>query len=384
MALVADTSLASFDQGGNREDLSDVFNLLVQHNHRSVTNAIGIKGEAAKATKHQWVEGELGGMTSALNGALNTTATTANVATGDGVKFRIGTLFKISGNNPEVLQVTSITADALTVVRGYGSTSDPGTNYADTSVIEIISHPVQEDADIATTGRFAEIVRATAYNYTQKFFDYTQVSDTQEAVDKAGVDSELTFQVQAKLEKLWRELNRSLIYGIRSADAGGAASYRSMGGIYEFVTAAGGNATDAAAAAVTYKLLRAEMKDAYDDGGNIDLIVCGTTQKAKISDIYVELRRMERKDSGMGYIVETVLTDFGEARLVLDTTLEADKVLFLDSTRLRALPLQNLAMSMEDVARTGLARKKMISGEYTMEIMNATKAFSVLYNLSTA
>ncbi|MHB9019365.1 MAG: SU10 major capsid protein [Minisyncoccota bacterium] len=379
MAIPGASALSSFDQGGNREDLSDVLASMVEVDVDTALNAIGIKGEAT-ATKHEWVEDALGSVVSSLAAALNTTVTSATVATGDGAKFHIGSLFKIAGNNPEVMQVTAVSTDTLTIVRGYGSTSDPGTNYASGSVIEIISHPAQEDAQFEAR---AHTIRTKAFNYTQVFFDTVDVSDTQEQVSKAGVDSEVAYQLEKKLLEKKRELNIAAIKGIKSADAGSDSSLRSMGGIVEFISAAGGNAIDAAGAALSKTLLDRALRDVYEDGGEGKLVLAGPIQKPKISEFLKEYRRGDMGDK-VGYVVREYDCDFGTVDVRLERYLGNDTVVVLDPARLAVMPLRGCAMYSEDLARTGRSKRKMITGEYTLEVRNATKAHALIYNLATS
>ncbi len=378
MALVAASALGSFDQGGNREDLSDVLAQILEKDRETSLQRIGIGG-AATATKHEWVESALGSTVATLDTTLTTTTTSVVLSSGDGLKFRIGTLFKFAGNNPEVLQVTLVATDTLTVVRGYGSTSDPGTSYTAPAVIEIISHPAQEDADFSAD---SPNIRTKDYNYTQVFTGGISVSDTQEAVDKAGVDSEVTYQTQVKLMEKMRELNIGIIKGIRSADAGSDTSYRSMGGLVEFLSQATGNAADASAASISESLILARMQAIYDDGGNVDTLFVGATQKRKISDFWKDARRRDTETAGA--VINEYETDFGVVRVVLERYLGTDKALFVDSSRVKVMPLTGLAMGMKEIARTGRARKYMIDGEYTLEVRNAKKAHGMLYNLATS
>ena len=372
MALAEATALASFDQAGNREDLSDVLAALFEEDRETTINLIGGVQGQANAVKHEWMEAKLTAWTSALDGALNTAATDPDVTANDGVKFRVGTLFKIR-NEPEVMQVTAVATDALTIVRGYGSTSDPGTNYADGSVIEIISHPVQEDTDPIN---WEKIIRTRKYNYTQIFYKTVKVSDTQEVVSKAGVDSEIDWQAEAKLKEIRRELDVNVIHGIRAADA-----------MVEYISAAGGNTIDASSADLTETRILNLLEDIYEDGGGTDAklaILCNTFQKRKISAFWKEYRRMDQGDRKVGAIVSTFETDFGVVDVLLERYMSPDAILVIDPKRCNLMPLPLSELSSRDLPKTGLAYKKEIVGQYTLEVRNALEAHAYEYNLSTS
>lgn len=379
MALATATALSSFDQGGNREDLSDVLATIMAQDNETTLNLVGIKG-AAKATTHTWVEDELSSYQSAAAEELASAETDLDVYAGDGVKFRIGTLFKFA-NEPEVMQVTAITTDTLTIVRGYGSTVDPGVAIPTLSVIEIISHPVQEDTDPIN---WESIIRATAFNKTQVFYKTLKVSDTQEAVDKAGVSSEVSYQTEKKMIELMREMNRTLICGIRSADAGSDTSYRSMGGIIEYVSAAGGNYLDAATTDLTETMLLNLLQQVYEDGGNPDTVVAPAFQKRQISGFWKEYVRVGGGETKIGTKVSTYECDFGTVSVILERHMPKDAILVIDKARVAVMPLDGLSMGIQDLARTGRAQRKQLDGEYTCEIRNALKAHGYYYNLTTS
>jgi len=380
MALAAATSLASFDQAGNREDLSDVLALMIASDLETTINLIGgVQGQAT-GVKHEWMEAKLSSWKDQCAEELATAETDLDVD--DGTKFRIGTLFRIE-NEPEVMQVTNVAGNTLTIVRGYGSTSDPGVAYADDSIIEIISHPVQEDTDPLS---WESIIRTRVYNYTQIFYKTVKVSDTQEVVSKAGVDSEIAWQVEQKLKEIKRELDINAIHGIRAADAGGDASYRSFGGLIEFVSAAGGNSLDASAAELTETRLINLMEDIYEDGG-LDApcaILCNSFQKRKISAFWKENRRMDQGGGTVGAVVDTFECDFGVVNVMLERHMPADAILIIDPKRVKLMPLPLSEMSTRELPKTGLALKREIVGQYTLEIRNATEAHGYYYNLAVA
>ncbi|MFA5636137.1 MAG: DUF5309 family protein [Anaerovoracaceae bacterium] len=388
MALAGNEALSSFDQGANREDLSDVLAMMIEKDLETTLNLIGGAKGAAKATKHEWPEGELDSMYAVLSSTpLAYNETSAVMDTGEGAKFRIGTLFRFDDGYDEVLQVTNISGDTLTVTRGYGSTSIPAGNasHAAAAGVIIISHPVQEDTDPIN---WEAIVRTVEYNYSHVYYKTTKVSDTQEAVDKAGVTSEISWQVENKLKEIMREMNVNTLLGIRSANAGSAAAYRSSGGIIEFVNAAGGNVIDAAGGETTETRLNNLLEDVYDDGGgqdgNLTLIV-GPTQKRNISAIWKEYRRIGGSDTKVGGKVESFDSDFGTVDVLMERALKGlpDVILCVDKSRIAFMPLQGLPVSTRELPKTGRAHKREISGEYTLEVRNGLKAHGYMYGLAS-
>lgn len=382
MALASTDALASFDQAGNREDLSDVLSAVIARDMESTVNLIGgVSGEAT-ATKHEWMESKLTAWTSSLAAALNTGATSVSVATGDGVKFRIGTLFRIA-NEPEVMMVTDISTDTLTVVRGYSSTSDPGTSYANGSTIQIISHPVQEGTDPIN---WEAIIRTRHYNICQIFYKTIKVTDTQQNVESAGVGSEIDWQTEQKVLEIGRELNINTIHGIRSETTGSDTAYRSFGGLIEYISASGGNSLDASGNALTTTRLTNLLEDIYDDGGFDGqgrlTVLAGATQKRAISGFLADQRRVDMAKQQVGTVVSSYETDFGVVDVMLERYMPDDAILVIDPSRVKLVALKASNLKSRDLPKTGLAYKKEIAGEFTLEVRNALEAHGYYYNLA--
>jgi len=52
-------------------------------------------------------------------------------------------------------------------------------------------------------------------------------------------------------------------------------------------------------------------------------------------------------------------------------------VIIGDLNRLRVGPLQTMAVSLEDIAKTGALIEAMLTGQYTVEIRNALEAYAI-------
>lgn len=115
--------------------------------------------------KPEWVEKDMGTPTTTLNGAIDNqaTTTTVNVAAGTGPMFDVNDIFWIpSATGGEQMLVTARTADALTVVRNWGSAGLAA--HADGSQIVKLSSSYAENA---TSGVGVKIKPSMPYNVTQ-------------------------------------------------------------------------------------------------------------------------------------------------------------------------------------------------------------------------
>lgn len=386
MALAATTPLASYDQSaGEFLDLSNELAEIIRRDNTSFLSRVGISGEATETT-HSWMEDSLNANSATTPntaaGYLDASETSLDVTTGHGARFRIGTLFRDeAAGKTEVMQVTAISTDTLTIVRGYGSTSGEthGTSPSTGFTIRIIAHTNQEGQDPpADTSK----ARTKVSNYTQIFQYGINVSHTMRSVLQAGVADEFTFQVARRLMEAMRELDSSLVAGIKSASAGSDSVYRSMGGLIEWVSQSGGN-TNSTSEALTLSAVNTMAKSIWDDGGYPNFILVGGKQKKAISGFDQSSRRSVYNTTVAGYEVDKVMTDLGFVLdVIVDPWVPDDVAIVGDINKVRVLPLRNSAMRAEDLAKTGSAFKAQIYGEYTCEVRNAVEAFAYHNNLT--
>lgn len=374
MALASTTPLASYDQAnGEFLDLSNELAEIIRRDNTSFLSRVGISGEATE-TKHSWMEDSLNANSATCAEALDNSETTLDVAAGHGVRFRPGTLFTL--NVPgftEVMQVTAVSTDALTIVRGYGSTSAQAGTAGTSDPIRIIAHPAQEGQDAPAD---ESKVRTKVSNYTQIFHKGINVSYTMRAVLQAGVADEYTLQVARRLMEVMRELDSSLVMGISSGSQGSDTVYRSMGGIIEFASQAGGN-TNTTSEALTLSVVNEMCKQIWDDGGYPNFILVGGKQKRAISAFDQSARRSSYDGNVAGYVVDKVISDLGFVLdVIVDPWVPDDVCIIGDLNKVKVMPLRNSAMRAEDVAKTGASYKGQIYGEYTAEFRNALEAFA--------
>lgn len=117
------------------------------------------KGKAFDQAKIEWgTSGNLQHTSKVADNPLTNSATTLNVATNDGARFQVYqllALYNLDANGladfttKEIVWVTAISGDALTIVRGQAGTS--GTQFAQFAQIEILGTAVPEASDFTTS-----------------------------------------------------------------------------------------------------------------------------------------------------------------------------------------------------------------------------------------
>lgn len=385
MALESFGGAASYDVTANTNqlDISDVLAEIIRPDNTILTSRIGISGFTAKQTTKRWNEDSLNPNTATATndaaGTLDTSETSMTVASGHGGRFKVGTLFKDAAQGKtEVMQVTAVSTDTLTIVRGYGSTS--GEAHSAAFSIMIIGHTKQDGWKPTQEDWTKE--RGAQYNYTQVFGRGLNISYTRRAIDNTAIPDEFAHQVAYRLQEISRELDSTVINSIRSASAGSDTVYRSMGGIIEFTSAAGGN-TDATAENFTETIVNDMCESILNDGGVPNFILMSPSKKRTFSTFDQAYRRMSFDSKVAGYVVEQFISDTGfMLNAIVDPWIPNDVVVVGDINRIKIGPLQNDAMRVEELARTGRAYEAMVTGQYTAEFRNALEAFAIHTNLN--
>jgi len=384
MSLSAATGAAAFDMTASTYplDLSDELAEIIRSDNTSLLSRVGAMGLTATEKTHRWVEDSLNANTATLDEDLDSSETGIDVATDDGDKFKIGTLFKFNERGKtEVCRVTGVSNDTLTVERGYGSTS--GETHSTGAEIMIIGHTKQESWKPSQEDWTKE--RTAAYNYCTIFGLGLAITYTRQEVELAGIKSEFAHQTAYRLKEIMRSLDSSIINSIRSASEGGDSDYGSMAGIIEYVSQAGGNVTTTEES-LTETVTNALYKDIWDDsGGSIGrgFILVGGALKRVISTFDQAYRRNDFDSTRAGFTVEKFLTDLGfELEVIVDPWVPDDVMIIGDLDRIKVGPMRGDAIRVENLARTGRLIEAMVTGQYTMEVRNSTSAFGIHRNLA--
>lgn len=383
MALASVAQTSSFDQSNTYVLSLDQMVDVILLDDTQLLNTLGISGDSASQTKHEWDEDELNPVTvrassNSTSGALASARTTWIISASEASRVTAGTLIRnqLSGKT-EVLQVTARTGVTATVTRGYGNTSPEG--HAASATYDIIANPRPEGM---TGPSDTSKARTRSSNFTQIFSKGVELTGTAQAITHNGIPSESAYQIDKRLRELMRELSRTVIMGIQSSTRHSDTVYGTMGGLLDFVTYASGGNVTTTAETLTPSVLNAMIKQIWDDGGSPTHVVVGGTQKQKISGFDKEYRRSTLDTRRAGFTVEEFVSDLGIVLpVVVDRWMPSDTCLVIDASRVKILPLQTRGFFLEKLAKTADADKWQIVGEYTMEVKQAAKAHAVHSNL---
>ena len=364
------------------EDVSDLVGIISPF-ETPLLDAIGDPQVEARSTHHEWLEDELLPNTDVLTATPTNPESDTVLEVANADRFRVGDQLRCE-TAEELMLVTAVGADTITVQRGYGGTTPEAVASGDTLYILGNASLEGQDADAA---RFT--VRARRGNWTQIFSKTVLVSGSELAARHLAVADELDFQKTKALRELLRDLENTVVNGIapESDQIGSASVRRTMNGILpqlatnRFVPGAGGFPTGTT---LDEEKLNTALRLIWDESsGQVDLIVVNGFQKRAISKFGADSRAYAPDDPRYASQVAIYESDFGVQRVVLSRWVPGDAVLLLDSSRIQIPPLTGRSFHYRPLAATGDFEKGQMVGEYTLELRNEA-AHGVIRGLDTA
>lgn len=239
-------------------------------------------------------------------------------------------------------------------------------------------------------------------NYCQISRKVVVVSGTQRAVNTAGREDELSYQVA----KAGKELKRDMEYALtrnQASDDGSEATVRSLASVESWIKSGGTGPnvvdgtggttpgysggtvaapTDASSSnliTLTEVRLKSVIQAVWEDGGDPTVIMVGPWNK-KVASAFTGIATQYRENSGTKQATilgaaDVYISDFGEHKIVANR-FSRDRValvLDMDYWKLATLrPIQKI-----DLAKTGDSDKKQILCEYTLVACNANASGKV-------
>lgn len=227
-------------------------------------------------------------------------------------------------------------------------------------------------------------------NYTQLMDKVVGISSTTQAVDSAGDQTKMSYQLLKKSKELKRDMEKRacgnkaavpLADGIAGQTAGAVAFIRTNGSRGATGTAATLSATtsgyvNAAATngtlrTVTEAMLKDALADAWDAGGEPSMAIMSGTIKQTFSTFAGIAQQRRETGSKAATIIgaaDVYVSDFGEVSFVPSRFTTGRDVLVIDPSLWSVLYLQKF--KTDDLAKTGHADRKLLSVEWTLKCAN--------------
>ena len=365
------------------EDVSDLIGIISPY-ETPLLDALGDPMREATSTHHEWLEDELLPNKDAINDSTySDPSTDTDFVVDNGDRFRVGDQIQVEGSE-ELMLVTGINSNTLTVVRGYAGTT--AEDLADNQVINILGNAALEGAD-KPGARFTN--RSRCGNYTQIFTATVEVSGTDMAASQLGLADEMDYQKQERLRELIRDLENTVVNGGEPASnpEGSGSVRRSMKGVIQHLSTNVFHTGDSGfptGTGLDEDKINYVLRQIWESSnGNVDLIVVGGFQKRKINAFSANSRTYGANDTTFTDMISIYESDFGVCRIVTTRWMPQDAALLLDSSRINVLPLAGRNFYFKPLASGGDYECGELIGEYTVELRNEA-AHGLIRDLSTS
>jgi hypothetical protein len=219
------------------------------------------------------------------------------------------------------------------------------------------------------------------------------VSNTQDAVSKAGRTKEMVYQIMKRSKELRRDMEFILTgnYAKVTGNSTTARQLRSLDSWYTTNVQRGSGgasgststaATDGTQRPLTESLLKTAIQQAWTNGGDPDLLLTGPFNKQVISSFSGNVSRMQdTEDKKLQTAIDIYVSDFGEHKVVADR-FSRDRDLHVITTDLWALAYLR-PMNTIDLAKTGDANKGAVITEFSLEARNEAGS-AIVADLTTS
>lgn len=234
-------------------------------------------------------------------------------------------------------------------------------------------------------------------NYCQISSRDATVTGTQRATNPAGIDDMMAFQMSKKSLALRKDME-AILLGNQGQVAGNTTTARKLRSFNAWISgngsrgAAGADSTAATAAATdgtagdlrtfTEDMLKDAIKDAFDDGGEPNLVLVGSFNKQKFSTFTG--RATARENVSIGTVqgaAELYASDFGTLKVVPNRTQRGRDAFVIDTTKVAVAYLRSF--EPQELGRVGDAVTRDIISEFTLQ-MRAPNAHALVADLTTS
>lgn len=256
--------------------------------------------------------------------------------------------------------ITNISPTATPLFSRFSRVSVKNTTHgALTDQLPVAAIPsIMEGADFSTS---AANPRNRLDNYTQIFDRGYWVTDTDEAVLKKGVSSEIEYQMAMAMKAIALDVELAIVTSSTAAKQDGSTAGK-MGGIPYFntinVKAMGGALTETA--------FNDAIQLAWIKGGEVDTAVVSGTNKRTISGFTAGGQKTrDQKEKKAINVIDVYQSDFGEVTLMAHRQQVSSRIDLIQPDLFKVGFL--IPFHREDLPKKGHKIEKVITGQATME-----------------
>lgn len=336
--------------------------------------------------KLSWLDMRVDAASSATTASALVGATT--VAVVDGTKFRPGMTVSPAGSD-EVMLVTAVASNNLTVVRGFGGTTAVALTSGQNIVIDSVGRG--ENSLAQNDGIFQP---ETVENFFQTMDTAVEFSRRALATMQYGSTNDLTFQLAERIKQLVNQMDRTLVRGRKATATVGSDTVSYTGGLRYYLDQAGAIKTDNSAAVLTLDAINNINAEIVARGGTANTIAVGIKQARKLSALVSANYSSQRlgdwsADAGSVLTLPSDLPLVGNVnRIVIDTNLADAELVIYDASKISVVPMASgnadaggnwRTMDATQPGQDG--QRARIVGDFGMEVRQSKTHMARLFNI---
>ncbi len=336
--------------------------------------------------KMSWLDMRVDATSSPTTGAVLVGATTVPVV--DGTKFRPGMTLGPVGSD-EVLLVTAVVANDLTVTRGFGGTTAAALTSGQVMVIDSVGR--EENSLAQNDGIFQP---DPVENFFQTMDTAVEFSRRALATLQFGGTNDIAFQLSERIRQLTTQINRALVRGRKATATVGGSTVTYTGGLRYYLDQVGAIKVDNSAAVLTLDAINAINAEIVTRGGMANTIAVGIKQARKLSALVganYDSQRLADWSADEGSVLQlpSDLPLVGNVnRIVIDTNLADGELVIFDSGMINVVPMasgnaeDSGAWHTKDATQNGQDGQRVrVIGDFAMEVRQSKTHMGRLFNI---
>lgn len=260
--------------------------------------------------------------------------------------------------------VADITPNDVPFLKSLGNEKAINTlfNWVDKDVAVPVKAAVAEGATAADTD--TNLGRTERTNYTEIFHQVVEVSSSADSVEQAG-SATYAERVADKVRMISQQKETAYLSG---QVASGVQADRRTASAQAQIDAS--LVTAGAGAAITKVMVDDILELAWNAGADVDTVYCPSDIKRALTTVltFAPVTREAGQGKVVTDAVDVYQSDFGDINIMADRYMNAGDVLFADSSMWSEKTLT--PMSVEELAKTGLSKRKQVFTEVGLKHHN--------------
>jgi hypothetical protein len=256
--------------------------------------------------EYSWVEDVLMPKSATANGAHTSTDTAIALQSGEGSYFRAHDILKDTTSG-EIMKVTSVASDTLTVTRSWGATA--AASIADNDELLLLGNA---SAEGATRPTIKTTKTTKVLNYTQIFREPFGGTRTEEQSKLYGGSDRAYLRRKHMIDHL-SKIERAFWFGEKAENTSGSAPRRTTGGFQQFVTT---NVTALGTGGLTETTWEDFLRTGFRYGSRTKLAFCSALAIQKINEFSTGKLQTVTGDKTYGINMTKYLSGHGTVMLI--------------------------------------------------------------------